>query len=78
MTEERLEKLNKLKEEIKNCEVALRAIESCMGWNIELSNPSYVVPDVPVPDELKNVLLTLLEDYYTRKLNELKEEFKEG
>lgn len=78
MTEERLEKLNKLKEEIKNCEVALRAIESCMGWNIELSNSSYVVPDVPVPDELRSVVLTLMGDCYSRKLNELKEEFKEG
>ena len=78
MTEEKLKELNELKEEIRNCEVALRAIESCMGWNIELSNSSFVVPDVPVPDELRGVVLTLMKDCYTRKLNDLKEEFKEG
>ena len=91
MTKERLYELNKLQRQIENREEALNILKKFREKKVVITDyidksmriPSmlqeaYNNGSLRIPDELKNVLLTLLEDYYTRKLNELKEEFKEG
>ena len=83
--------MNKRQRQIENREEALNILKKFREKKVVITDyidksmriPSmlqeaYNNGSLRIPDELKNVLLTLLEDYYTRKLNELKEEFKEG
>lgn len=81
MIKEKWEKLNELKEEIRDCEVkfhALKRHERLNERNIRLGSPGCDIPAVPVPDELHDVFLDLMKDYYVCQLSDLKEEFKEG
>lgn len=81
MTKEKLKELNELKEEIKICEVKFHTIkryEGLNGRNIRLGSSGCDIPVVPVPDELRGVVLTLLKDHYSRKLNGLKNKFAEA
>ena len=91
MTKERLNELNKLQRRIKGREEALNTLKEFRGRKVVITDyidESMRIPSVlqevynnwniRIPDELHDVFLTLLEDYHTRKLNELKEEFKEG
>lgn len=80
MTEEKLKELNELAENIDNSKKALETIKDLEREYLEIL-PRYVEHNyryrLNVPQELCEVFVPLLEDYYKKRLMKLENEFKE-
>ena len=77
MTKEKLEKLNKLQEEVKGCEATLMRIEDFQvsGGPVGLTL-GLMGSRLRVPAEMQDEVVSMVKTSYTRKLAGLKDKFK--